>query len=418
MWKKRLGTSLFILLMLCGCQLFADQQPQAEAEIQNEASEQEAEQPIQTPEHNRQLEETPPLTEREELTVHSLQLMVVGDIMMHSPQIDAGKTEDGYDYYPFFAEVEQTFAKADLVMGNLETTFGGAERGYTGYPLFSTPDELATALKQVGFDVITTANNHSLDRGADGLKRTIDVLEAAGLQSTGTFRTAEEREQILVVEQNEISIAILAYTYGTNGIPIPQGEEYLVNLLNEEEMQRDIELAQQQADFVAVCIHFGAEYQPQPNREQKEWVEKLFEWGADLIFGSHPHVLQPYEFREWWADGKFKQGVVIYSLGNFISNQREHPRDIGGILTLQLSKVGEQTRIEDVDFIPTYVHRFWENGKRGYQVIPLQILLDDRSLSQFSDADYQQLEQRYKQTLEHVIPARKVSQEKSPRMIE
>lgn len=402
---------LILLLLLSGCTWFEqDSQPNVESPHSGDAEEQtepygQADHDRQRREDNEKLEEEIPLSE------HHVQLMVVGDIMMHSPQIDAGKTEDGYDFFPFFSEVKPLFDSADLVLGNLETTFGGADKGYTGYPLFSSPDELADALKLAGFDVVTTANNHSLDRGAQGLRRTIDVLEEAGLKTTGTFRSAEEREQILVMEQNEITIAILAYTYGTNGIPVPQGEEYLVNLLNEENMERDIALAKEKADFVVVCIHFGAEYQTEPNQEQKMWVDKLFEWGADLVFGSHPHVLQPYEIREWLEKDHRRRGVVIYSLGNFISNQRDHPRDIGGILSVHLRKVGDQASIENVDFIPTYVHRYWEHDQRVYQVLPMKKLVDERSFPHLSESDYNLLEQRFQQTLDHMTPVEQVIQE-------
>ncbi|MDQ0337573.1 poly-gamma-glutamate synthesis protein (capsule biosynthesis protein) [Caldalkalibacillus uzonensis] len=400
-----------MVVLATGCSLFEQENtPGAEQHVQGETAEQTGQIPAEQQADGADgINESPSVPrEREARSVEELQLMVVGDIMMHMPQIEAGKTAEGYDFSPFFEKVQPVFEQADLVLGNLETTFGGPERGYSGYPLFSAPDELAEALKQAGFDVITTANNHSLDSGPQGLIRTIDTLEAAGLHATGTFRSTEERADVLVVEHNNISVAVLAYTYGTNGIPLPEGKEYLVNLLNEEEMKTDIKRAKQEADFVAVCIHFGAEYQSDPNEEQIQWVDKLFDWGADLIFGSHPHVLQPYEFREWVQDGTFRQGVVIYSLGNFISNQREHPRDIGGILSVNLTKVGDQARIEDVDFIPTYVHRYWQDGQRAYQVLPMKTLVEERAYPQISEEDYNQLHNRYQQTLEHVTPAEKI----------
>lgn len=286
-------------------------------------------------------------------------IMAVGDIMMHMPQVNAGRTSEGYNFTPFFEDVKPLFDQADLVLGNLETTLSGSELGYSGFPRFNSPDEVADSLKKAGFDVITTANNHSIDKGEEGLLSTLDQLDRVGLNYTGTFRTEEDREHILMITKNEISIAVLAYTYGTNGLSIPRNKDYLVNLLDAEKMERDIKTAKELgADIVAVNIHFGHEYHLYPSDDQREWVNRLFDWGADLIFGSHPHVLQPYEVREWVSEeGEQRQGVVIYSLGNFISNQRKQTRDIGGIMSIQIRKTGELIEIEEVEFIPTWVHQ-------------------------------------------------------------
>lgn len=349
--------------------------------------------------------------EDEQQEKKELRMMVVGDIMMHMPQIEAGFTGEKYDFSPFFEEVAPLFKEADLVMGNLETTFGGPERGYSGYPLFSAPDALAHALKDAGFDVITTANNHSLDTGEKGLLRTIDQLEAVGLLRTGTFRSQEERDTILTVTKNGITIAILAYTYGTNGIPIPDGKEYLVNLLDQSLIKADIEQAKKKADFVSVAIHFGAEYQVEPNEEQRRWVDQLFDWGADLIFGSHPHVLQPLEHRTWENEEERGEGLVIFSLGNFISNQRDEPRDIGGILDITLTKTESERSINSVNFIPTYVHRYELEGRRHYQVIPMNRLLELRTYPALSEADYDVLAERYQKMMDHVVPVHMMAEE-------
>jgi hypothetical protein len=339
--------------------------------------------------------------------VSYLQVMAVGDIMMHSPQITAGHTIDGYDFAPFFEDVKPLFHQADVVIGNLETTMSGPDLGFSGYPLFNSPDELADALKEAGFDVITTANNHSLDGREKGLLRTLEQLDRVDLKHTGTFKSEEDRNQILIIEKNNISMAILAYTYGTNGIPIPKGKEYLVNLIDKKEIERDIKEAKKLgADIVAVSIHLGYEYHSQPNPEQKELVDLLFEWGADLIFGSHPHVLQPFEERQWITEkGEYKQGVVIYSLGNFISNQRIKPRDIGGILSIEIKKTGDDIDIGEVELIPTWVHRFWNGSNREYRILPIGELLEVREYPVLGEEDYLQLEQRwYQETMNHVNP--------------
>lgn len=331
-------------------------------------------------------------------------IMAVGDIMMHMPQVNAGRTSEGYNFTPFFEDVKPLFDQADLVLGNLETTLSGSELGYSGFPRFNSPDEVADSLKKAGFDVITTANNHSIDKGEEGLLRTLDQLDRVGLNYTGTFRTEEDREHILMITKNEISIAVLAYTYGMNGLTIPRGRNYLVNLLDAEKMERDIKTAKGLgADIVAVNIHFGHEYHRQSSLDQREWVNRLFDWGADLIFGSHPHVLQPYEVREWVSEeGEQRQGVVIYSLGNFISNQRKQTRDIGGIMSIQIRKTGELIEIEEVEFIPTWVHRFWNGNKRGYRVLPMAEMLEIRDYPELNEADYQREEQRYEEIVDHV----------------
>lgn len=353
-------------------------------------------------------EKVPSHPYREEKPVeptHHFRLMVVGDIMMHAPQIEAGWTEEGYNFSHFFEEVKSILQKADLAMGNLETTLGGPEKGFSGYPRFSAPDELVTALKEAGFDLLTTANNHALDTGTDGLLRTIEQIEKAGLKRTGTFRSPEERDAPLVITHDQITLAVLAYTYGTNGIPVPKGKEYLVNLLDEDLVRKDLARARGMADFVAVCVHFGDEYQREPNQTQKTWVDNLFLWGADLIFGSHPHVLQPYEQRRVEREGVLHNGLVIYSLGNFISNQRDEPRDIGGILDITLTKKGQEKAIDAVQFIPTYVHRFRDSTRYNYQVLPMEQMLTDRTYPFLDDKDYERLEQRYQETLNHVVPA-------------
>jgi poly-gamma-glutamate capsule biosynthesis protein CapA/YwtB (metallophosphatase superfamily) len=336
--------------------------------------------------------------------VSYLNIMAVGDIMMHSPQISAGFTSAGYNFNSFFEEVKPIFREADVVIGNLETTMSGPDVGYSGYPLFNSPDELADALKDAGFTVIITANNHSLDRREKGLVRTLEQLDRVDLKYTGTFRTEEDRNQILLIEKNDISIAILAYTYGTNGIPIPDGKEYLVNLIDRSKIEKDIQQAKTiGADIVAVSIHFGYEYHSEPNQEQKELVNQLFEWGADLILGSHPHVLQPFEERQWInKEGEYKQGVAIYSLGNFISNQRKKPRDMGGILSIDIKKTGEYVEIEETEFNPTWVHRYWNVNRSEYRILPLGELLEARDYPYLNEGDYQQLEERYHKTLNHV----------------
>ncbi len=339
----------------------------------------------------------PPQTDR-------LHIMAVGDIMMHEPQITAGQFGDTYDFTSFFEFIAPTLEVADLAFGNLETTLAGKALRYAGYPMFNAPDELADALQAAHFDVITTANNHSLDRKEKGVLRTLEQLDRVGLLHTGTFASAEARDQPLMLTKNNITLGVLAYSYGTNGVKIPDGKPYLINLIDEPLMARDIAAARVAgADFVVVNLHFGPEYKRFPSEWQKKTVDFLFDAGADLIFGSHPHVVQPYELRELTKpDGSKRTGAVIYSLGNFISNQRDEPRDIGGIFSLRLSKTGGLSRIDEAAFIPTYVHRYETAGRRVYNVLHMADLLAKRDYAPLSAGQYEQLQVRYDEMMEHV----------------
>ncbi|MGO0062089.1 CapA family protein [Brevibacillus fluminis] len=308
---------------------------------------------------------------------HELTLMAVGDIMVHDQQLEAAWDPKAktYRFDPFFAKIEPTLKQADLLLGNLETTMSGSDQRFTGYPMFNSPESLATTLKNVGFSAVTTANNHSLDRHELGVLRTIDNLDKVKLPHTGTFRTAEARNEPLILEKNGIKLGVLAYTYGTNGIKIPAGKPYLVNLIDPQLIRKDVARARELgADVVAVALHFGVEYQRQPNDAQRKAADLCFAAGADLILGSHPHVVQPYEWREIHnPDGSTRRGLVMYSLGNFISAQRWDYKDVGAILKVVLKKTDPgSTVLAQAEVIPTYVVYQKVAGKRSYTIYPLQ----------------------------------------------
>jgi poly-gamma-glutamate synthesis protein (capsule biosynthesis protein) len=315
-------------------------------------------------------EETPPKIERATIAV-------VGDIMCHKGQLStAYQSEKGsYDFTLLFREVEPYLKSTDLTIGNLETTLAGKGLGYSGYPRFNSPDELARDLKAVGFDVLTTANNHCLDKGEKGLLRTLEVLDANGLYHTGTFASKEERKPLLI-EINGIRIAILAYTYGTNGIPIPKSKDYLVNLIDLEQAQQDISKAKEEgADFIIASLHFGTEYRRTPTEEQRGIAQQFFAMGTDIIFGSHPHVLQPMEKgKRINNDGTETETFIIYSLGNFISGQRDRYTDSGVILNVEIEKdfAANKTSISCIDYIPTVVQRYSDRNRIKYRVLPVE----------------------------------------------
>ena len=317
--------------------------------------------------------------------IKEAQLIAVGDIMMHSTQTLSGYDgkKQTYNFDSFFAPVKSILSKGDWVTGNLETPLAGEDAGgYTGYPLFNAPAQLLDAAKKAGFNILTTANNHALDRGEIGVIRTIANLGDRQIASTGTAKSKATGDRTLISTKNNISLAILAYSYGTNGIPIPKGKDYLVALINENKIVKDIAQARKKgADIIAISLHFGEEYQRQPNTQQKQLVENLLKAGADIILGSHPHVVQPYKiFKIKGKNGKIRKALAIYSMGNFISGQTKQYTDLGVILQVNIRKnfPEKTTEISSIKTIPTWVHRYTLNNKTNYRVLPLEVTVSQK----------------------------------------
>lgn len=295
--------------------------------------------------------------ETKEPETYSARISAIGDIMVHSWQYnEAYNKETGeYDFYHNFTDVKKYFAEADYVVGNLETVFAGEDVGISDFPLFNTPDSFLDALKDSGVDLVTTANNHCLDKHGSGLLRTIEKLDEKGFDHIGTYKSAEDRERIFIKDINGIKVAFLSYTYGTNGLPVP--EEYMVNLLDESLIVNDIHRAKaMNPDVIVVMPHMGNEYETYTRDVFKEWIDIMLEAGADIIFASHPHVLQPMEIKTVVDDdGSERECFVIYSLGNFISSQTTPPRNASIILNLDISKTeGERFVIDEVSFTPIW----------------------------------------------------------------
>lgn len=213
--------------------------------------------------------------------------------------------------------LQNIFLKEIFRYGNLETTFAGeSNKGFTGYPMFNSPSELGVALKNMGLDILSTANNHSMDRFEKGIVATLDALDEIGISHTGTYRSEEERDTVLVKEVNGIKIAFLSFTYGTNGIPIPSGKEYLVNLIYEDLILEQINLAKEQdVDLICASMHWGAEYAQKQNKEQERLADFLIKNDVQIIIGNHAHVIEPMEMRKVTLDdGTEKEGFVVYAL--------------------------------------------------------------------------------------------------------
>lgn len=282
----------------------------------------------------------------------------VGDVMAHMPQVHGAWDPERqvYDFSPSFREIAPYLSSADLTIANLETVLDDS-RPYHGYPRFNSPSSLAVALKEAGVDVVTTANNHALDQDESGLLNSLDHLDQIGLLHTGTFRTETERQPLLISVPG-FDLACLAYTTTTNGLPVPIGKDYLVNIWDQEKAAADIRCARQQgAEFVITCIHFGPEYQRQPSAQQQQIAQELIDAGADLVLGCHPHVVQPWA--EQMKPNSDERVLIVYSLGNFISNQYFPYTDRGIILYVTLAKdpLSGIINVDSYEVVPTRVLR-------------------------------------------------------------
>lgn len=320
--------------------------------------------------------------------VSRIHFKAVGDIMVHDVQYNSAYNyQTGqYDFSPMFQPVREAL-QADLLVGNLETTLSGPELGFSSYPRFNSPDNIAETLSNLKFDLLFTANNHCLDKGVSGLRRTIDVLDKNNILHTGTFKKPEDREEILIIMVKGMSFGFLNYTYGTNGLLPPQGEEYVVNLLQLNQIEEDIAKIRNKVDLVVVGLHFGVEYQREPNLQQREIVKSIADSGADIILGGHPHVLQPYEFIKVGD----REAFVAYSLGNFVSGQKGRYKDSGAILDLVIEKslFDKRPRIVEVDFTPVWVRRYFAESRLKMEVVPYE----NSTNTQFNNQDLRAIAQ-------------------------
>lgn len=304
-------------------------------------------------------------------------MSVIGDIMCHNSQYkDAYNSSTGtYDFSYVFEDIKDYISSADIAIGNLETTFAGKNKGYSNYPRFNTPEQLAYNLKYFGIDVLSTANNHCMDTNFSGLVSTLNYLNDAGISHVGTNASLEEQNTILIKEVNGIKLAFLAFTYGTNGIPVPKDKSFAVNLIDDNFILQQLSLAKElKPDLIFVNMHWGIEYQTKQNSEQERLANLLFENGVDVILGSHPHVLQPMEKKTiTLGDGSTKDCFVIYSLGNFMSGQTKTNTRNSIILNMNFTKSGEteKTTIDSVSYVPIYTFKA-SSGTQKYRVLDIE----------------------------------------------
>lgn len=286
-----------------------------------------------------------------------IDLMMVGDILGHRSVWESGQEADGsLNYDHFFADIRDDVQAADIAIVNQETILGGTELGLSGYPVFNSPQEFGDAEAAAGFNVVLHATNHAVDQGATGLLNTIHFWEERHPEVTylGISETKEHYDQIYVFEKDGFRVAVLNYTYDTNGIPLPEGMPWAVNLFDHDKVTSDIARAREMADIVVVCPHWGTEYQLYPDEFQTDWARTFLDLGVDVVIGGHPHVIEPVELMER-EDGH--RMVVFWSVGNFVSTSPGCENMIGGLAKVRLVKDGDQAYVQSYSFTPTVTQR-------------------------------------------------------------
>lgn len=296
---------------------------------------------VTTPEEWSKLENNVPV----EIT-QTVQIVMVGDMLMHLNVTNSGIQNDGTKNYDhLFARIKPDLQAADIAIVNEEIMFAGEDMGFSGYPMFNTAEEVGDAEVAAGFNVILHATNHTMDKWKQGLMHTINFWKKyPEVKVLGINETAEQQNEITVIEKNGMKIALLNYTYGLNGMPMPDDMPFAVNLIDADLMDRNIKKAHEVADFVVVCIHWGNEYQLFASDEQKKWANWFLERDVDLILGAHPHVIQPVE---WYTDpNDGDEMLVYYSLGNYVTGTRAarsgvYEQAIGGMAKVELTRNGQ-----------------------------------------------------------------------------
>ena len=324
-------------------------------------------------------------------------LMVAGDIMFHSPQLDAARQGDGtYSFMNTFRYLRPLLSKG-YALANFESTI--ADANFSGYPAFRTPHNAMNAIKFVGFDMVALANNHSLDGGLAGVVRTIETADFYQLAHVGTYKDPESNLPTIVNIEGR-DIAFLNYTYGLNGLDrYIEGKEYMINTLNEDKVLKDIAYAKENAQGTIVIVHWGTEYRRTADDYQKYWAKFFAENGVDIILGSHPHVIEPAEF----IDHEGFQTYCIYSMGNFLSNQRREYMggspygEDGVIVELQIKATGDRIYADTVTYHPTWVHRI--NKPLSFTIYPCEAGLNGE-INGVDDFIKNRLQESYDRTME------------------
>lgn len=331
---------------------------------------------------------------------NKVSFVFVGDAMQHQTQLDVAKTDSSYNYEPYFKNIKDQIENVDIAIVNLEVTLPGKK--YTGYPCFGSPDAYALSLKEAGFDLFLNANNHCLDRGKTGLERTIKILDSLQVRNTGTFLNEESRSlrYPLMMIKNGIRIAMLNYTYGTNGLEVKSPN--VVNYIDKKQILKDIREAElMKADIIVANMHWGDEYKLYPNKEQKDLADFLINNGIRLVIGSHPHVVQPIDIRK--NDGKI-DAVVVYSMGNFVSGMKLVDT-MGGLMAfIDISKDEDGIiNIERCSYSLVWTHKLMKNKiPYHFELIPVDEYENEKGREYMGEESYSKMV-KFRTTAKEVI---------------
>ncbi|RND00342.1 CapA family protein [Lysinibacillus halotolerans] len=323
---------------------------------------------------------TPPIQKEPE--IYTATINALGDILIHEPIYqEAYIGNNQYNFSDMFAQVKPYLEKADITIANSESIIGGQEIGLSSYPQFNSPYEIGDVLKEVGVDVVNMANNHTLDRGEEAIQNATNYWNKLGITYIGASTSYDEAEQIKTLTVNQITFSFLGYTYGTNGLQVPEGKDYLVNYIDEEKMKKDIEKAKEISDIIVLNLHMGDEYSRNQNEDQEKIAQLAADLGVHIILFHHSHVLQPVK---WYIGNTGNQTFAIHSLGNFLSSQDELYRQIGALLELDVKKTitydkegkpNTTVEINHPKLLPTYVK--FQNW-RNYEIIPLYLVTEEQ----------------------------------------
>jgi len=317
--------------------------------------------------------------EEDEVVDNELSLIMVGDCLIHGAIYSDAREGNTYNFYKMIDLIKPIISSYDLAYYNQESILGGTSLGLQTYPRFNSPQEVGDAFLDAGFNIVTFANNHTLDMGEKGILSSLkywDTKKSQGIMTAGSYRSFEERDTDIIMEKNGIKYTILSYTTTTNGLSRPKGKEYLVNVYNAEQVKKDIERLRDKVDLLMVAMHWGEEYTHEPIQEQKDIATYLSSLGVDIIIGSHPHVIQPIDF--------IGKTMVIYSLGNFIASQQGniakhtglmasvtvHKKTVNGESSITLEK--PTAELEYVYSVPVS-----SNARKNYRLYPYTMLNDN-----------------------------------------
>lgn len=286
----------------------------------------------------------------------SLNIKMVGDDLIHNTIYFAAKTEDGYDFDMLFEQVKDDIESADVAIINQETIFVNNPNRYSSYPTFGSPTQVGDSIVKAGFDVVTHATNHTLDKGVSGINDTLEFWRGnyPNIDILG-IHASEDESKISYLEKNNIKLSFVNYTYGLNGLKLPKDKEYMIDLLDDGmELSENVRIAKENSDVMIAILHIGTEYVYKPTKYHKKYVDMCIDNGADIVICAHPHVLEPYK-KVTTENGN--TGLVYYSLGNFISNQRKIPTLLGGMADITLERNSDgKVEIKDYSLIPLVTH--------------------------------------------------------------